>query len=119
VKIALFWTFACLGLAASYVMLKMRYGWYLANEDAHFLDVGFLIATSVIVGLWAFFPSRVAVAVVAAIIFVFPPALKNETFAAMDASFAVLLLIPIALLVCATHFRRVWVYASRQRRPHP
>jgi uncharacterized membrane protein len=91
----------------------MRYGWYLVNEDAHFLDVGFLIAASVIVVLWAFFPSRVATAVVAAIMFLFPPVLKNETFAAMNASFAVFSLIPIALLVAATHFRRVRSYALR------
>lgn len=108
-KIVLFLALACFGLAAGYVIFKLRYGWYLVNEDAHFLDIGFVLAAGLIAVLWAFFPSRVAVAVVGATIFVFPPVLKQETFAAMDIPFAALSLIPIALLVLTTHLRRVWI----------
>ncbi|MDQ0008684.1 hypothetical protein J2T07_000843 [Luteibacter jiangsuensis] len=108
-KIALFLVLACFGLAASYATFKMRYGWYQVNEDAHFLDIGFLTGAGVIVSLWALFPSRVAVAVVGAVIFVFPPVLKQETFAAMDIPFAALSLFLIALLVLVTHLRRVWI----------
>lgn len=107
-KIALFFVLACLGLAASYVAFKMRYGWYLTNENAHLLDIGFLVGSGAIAILWALFPSRVAVAVVGAMIFVFPPVLKPETFAALDVPFGALSLLPIALLVLATHVRRVW-----------
>lgn len=107
-KIALFFVLACFGLAASYAAFKMRYGWYLMNEGVHFLDIGFLIGAGVIVILWALFPSRGAVVVVGAMIFVFPPVLKPETFAVMDGPFATLSLMPIALLVLATHVRRVW-----------
>lgn len=117
-KIALFLVLTCFGLAASYVVFKMRYGWYLANEDAHFLDIGFLLAAGVIVVLLALFPSRVAVAVVGTTIFVFPPVLKQQTFVAMDTPFFALSLIPIALLVLATHLRRVWVRGSYRRQTH-
>ena len=105
-KIALFLVLACLGIAVSYATLKMRYGWYLMNEDAHFLDIGFLIAVAAIVVLWIIFPSRVAVAVVGAMTFVFPALVRPQTFAAVDIPFAALSLIPIALLVLATHLRR-------------
>lgn len=108
-KVILFMVLACFSLAASYATFKMRYGWYLMNEDARFLDVGFLIAASAIVVLWTLFPSRVAVAVVGAMIFVFPSVLKQETFASVDIPFAVLSLVPIALLVLTTHVRRIWI----------
>ncbi|MET4678118.1 MULTISPECIES: hypothetical protein [unclassified Luteibacter] len=102
----LFLSMACIGLVASYVMFKMRYGWYLANADAHFLDLGFLTVACTLVVLWVAFPSRVAVAVVGAALFVFPPLIKPDTFVAIDIPFAALSLIPILLLVIATHFRR-------------
>jgi hypothetical protein len=96
---------ACIGLVASYVMFKMRYGWYLSNADAHFLDLGFLTVACALVVLWVVFPSRVAVAVVGAALFVFPPLLKPDTFVALDVPFAALTLIPIFTLVIATHLR--------------
>ncbi len=106
VKIALFLICACLGMAVSYTLLKMRYGWYLLNQDAHFLDIGFLAAAGAVVVLWSVFPSRVAVALVGAMVFVFPPILRPETFVAVDLPFASFSLIPIALLVLATYLRR-------------
>ncbi|MEZ2419262.1 hypothetical protein [Luteibacter sp. RCC_6_2] len=112
-KIALFLVLACLGLAASYVTLQLRYGWYLMNEDARFLDIGFFFAVGTIVALWALFPNRVTVAIVAAMAFLFPPALKPEIFPVVDIPFAALSLIPIAVLVLATHVRRVW-FAGRR-----
>lgn len=102
----LFLVTACIGLVASYVMFKMRYGWYLANADAHFLDLGFLTVACALVVLWVVFPSRVAVAVVGAALFVFPPLLKPDTFVGLDIPFAALSLIPIFLLVIATHLRQ-------------
>ena len=103
----LFWIFAGLGLALSYATLKLRYAWYISNDDARFLDAGYLLVAGAIIALWFFFPSRVLVALLAAILFVFPTVFRPETFVWLDLSSALFFLVPVMLLVCATHWRRI------------
>ncbi|KLD72897.1 hypothetical protein FZ025_01000 [Xanthomonas hyacinthi] len=96
---------AAIAVVAHYFSFKMRYGWYTTDEQAMFLNTGFLILLGVIVLLWAFAPTKLGVALIGIAAVVFPWALRPDTFPAIDFPFATLSLIPIALLVGATHLR--------------
>src|SRR5688572_26559675 len=90
---------AVIAVVTHYFSFKMRYGWYTSNAEAAFLNAGFLMLLSVLALLWALFPTRIGVAAIGAGAVVFPWALRPEAFPALDVPFALLSLIPIALLV--------------------
>lgn len=84
----------------------MRYGWYTNDEEAAFLNFGFLVLLAGIFLLWLIYPSRIGVAVLGFSGVAFPFLFRPETFPALDIPFAMLSLIPVALLVSATHLRQ-------------
>lgn len=96
---------AVIAIIVHYFTFKLRYGWYTNSEEAAFLNAGFFLLFSVIFLQWVFFPTRIGVAIAGAAILVFPWALRPDAFPALDAPFVALSLIPIALLVGATHLR--------------
>ena len=101
---------ALTALGAHYLMFEMRYFWYVTAEDAHFMHLLYTACVTVILLLWAFFPSRIAVALVGTFALFFPhlffaadarPVLGR----AIDAQSVAVATAVMALLLFATHLR--------------
>lgn len=97
---------AAVALVAIWFVFELRYMWYVDAERFRFLRLGFISGVGLIVLLWAFYPSRILVGLVAIAIFVFPPALRSDQFVSLDlASFPWIVGVAL-LLVGATELRR-------------
>ncbi|HEL5339978.1 TPA: hypothetical protein UOJ00_002975 [Stenotrophomonas maltophilia] len=96
---------AVAGVGLLYALLKMRYGWYTNGSQSTFLTAGFVAGLVGIVALWFVYPSRVAVALLGVGILVFPAILRSDEFVAPDLPFFAYALVPLGLLVGATHLR--------------
>lgn len=106
----LFIVSALAALAVHYFMFEMRYMWYVTAEDARFMHLVYAGCIAAILLLWAFFPSRIAVALVGAFALFFP-----HFFFASDARPLLgrtidlpgigIALVALGLLVLATHLR--------------
>lgn len=104
---------AALALVVHYFMFEMTYLWYVKVEEARLVRGIYAAVVAVIVGLLAFFPSRIAVGLVGLFGLYFPhlifasnarPLLGREiTLAGIGVT-----LVSVALLVVATHFRLKW-----------
>lgn len=101
---------ALTALAAHYLMFEMRYLWYVTMEDARFMRLVYAACIAAILLLWAFSPSRIAVAFVGTFALFFP----HIFFAAdtrpilgrtIDVQSAAMAAAAIALLLLATHLR--------------
>lgn len=109
----LFLISAVLALAVHYFMFEMTYLWYVKVEEARLMRGIYAAVVAVIVALWAFLPSRIAVGLVGLFGLYFPhlifandarPLLGREiTLAGIGVT-----LVSAALLVVATHFRLKW-----------
>lgn len=100
---------AALGLY--YLMFEFRYLWYVEVEQAALMRSIFAASIALIALLWAAYPSRIAVAMIAIVGLFFPhvlfdadarPLLGRTVDFAMIAMSAV----PVLLLVVATQLRR-------------
>lgn len=96
---------AMVAAAVLFVLFKMRYGWYTSSSEAMFLNVGFCVGIAAILSLWVYFPTRAGVALAGISTLAFPTLLRPNVFAPLDVFFAIYAIIPIALLVVATHLR--------------
>jgi bacteriorhodopsin len=104
-RLLLFFVVAVVAVVALYVLFKLRYGWYTNDAQATFLNIGFLIALTAISVLWAGYPTRIGVAFLGIAVLAFPAILRPSEFVMLDAPFAVYAIIPVALLIGATHLR--------------
>ncbi len=96
---------ALAALGIYYLMFEFRYLWYVESGQAVLLRSIFAGSVAVIVVLWLAWPSRIAVALVAALGMFFPH-LLFDSGRALDLASIGLALIPMSLLVLATHLRR-------------
>lgn len=97
---------AVIAVVVHFLLFKMRYGWYTSNEEATFLNVGFFATLLVILFLWAFYPTRIGVALAGIATIVFPFVLRPQSFPTLNWGYVALSLIPLALLVFATYLRQ-------------
>lgn len=104
-KLRFFMT-ATLALTLHFALFKLRYGWYTTEQTSSFLSIGYATCALSILLLWAFYPSRVLVAIAAIFALVFPFIFLPETFAQPNLGFAAFATIPVALLIFATHLRK-------------
>jgi len=109
---------AALGLYA--VMFEFRYLWYVEAAQATLMRTIFAGSVALIVLLWAVFPSRIAVAVVAITGLFFPHAIFDAGARpllgrAIDFPALAVSLVPVLLLVLATHLRRKTVGPALQK----
>lgn len=96
---------AIIALVTHFALFKMRYGWYTTDEASAFLSIGYAICLLGVALLWAFYPSRVGVALFGIVALVFPFLVRPEIFVRPDLGFAAFATVPIALLIAATYFR--------------
>jgi hypothetical protein len=100
-----FLVLSVVAMTLTFVMFKLRYGWYIGDNQAIFLNSGFATGGALIIFLWFVFPSRVATAALGAAIFLFPPLLRPDFFVPLDVAFGLYASIPLSLLVIAAHLR--------------
>jgi hypothetical protein len=101
---------ALIALAVHYFMFEMRYMWYVSAEDARFMHLVYAGCLGAILLLWAFFPSRIAVAAVGCFALFFPhfffaPDARPLLGRAIDLQGIGIALIAVSLLVLATYLR--------------
>lgn len=96
---------AALALTVLFLAFELRYMWYVSRENFIFLRSLFGISLLVIVLLWAFYPSRILVALVVLACFALPPLLRGATFVQLDAASLGAVLLCALLLVGATELR--------------
>ncbi len=110
-SLLLFFVIAILGLALHFFLFEMRYMWYVSQEDFRLLRGGYIASVVVIAALWAFYPSRILVAITGLLALFFPhlyyaqdarPLLGRE----IDLPSIIFALLGVALLVAATELRR-------------
>ena len=110
-SLLLFFVIAILGLVLHFFIFEMRYMWYVNQGDFRLLRGGYIAFVVVIAALWAFYPSRVLVAIVGLLALFFPhlyyapdarPLLGRE----IDLPTVIFALLGVALLVAATELRR-------------
>lgn len=102
---------AVVALAVHYFMFEMRYMWYVSADDAQFMRMIYGACVGAILLLWAFFPSRIVVALVGAFALFFPhffytAAARPLLGRAIDGQGMAVAGVAIGLLVLATHLRR-------------
>lgn len=104
--VVLFLLSAVLGLTVFFLAFELRYMWYVSRENFIFLRA--IVGGSVlaVLGLWAFYPSRILVALIVAACFTLPPLLRGTTFVQLDAASLGAVLLCALLLVGATELRR-------------
>lgn len=111
--LVLFLVCAVLALVVHYFMFEMTYLWYVQVGEARLMRGVYASIVAAILGLWAVFPSRIAVGLVGLFGLYFPhlifasdarPLLGREITVAGVA----VTLVSVALLVIATHFRLKW-----------
>ena len=107
----LFIVCAVIALSAHFLIFEMRYMWYLDIQDHKLLRGGYIACACAILALWAFFPSRVLVALLGVLALFFPhlyyatgarPLLGRE----IDLATIWFALLSVATLVGATELRR-------------
>ena len=108
----IFVTTALIFLVVHFFLFSFRYGWYVTPDEADFLIMGYAIGVSAILLLWAFFPSRLAAALVAAGLFLFPPMLRPQDFPGLNTGFTLCATVVVLLAIVATHFRPKSVQAA-------
>ena len=94
-----------MSLAVLLVVFELRYVWYVDSTDLQILRGGFTAGALVLVVLWVFFPSKIAIAVIGLVILLFPNILPEHRLP-ISTAFAALVLFCIALLVAAGEVRR-------------
>lgn len=114
-----FLTSAALALVVHYFTFEMTYLWYVMVEEAHLMRSIYAMVVAVIVVLWVFFPSRIAIGLVGLFGLYFPhlifasdarPLLGRDiTLSGFSVT-----LVSIALLIVATHFRLKWKQGKPQ-----
>lgn len=113
VRMSIFFAVAIVSLVLHFLMFELRYMWYLSPADARFLRIGYLIFATAIIALWIFLPSRLLVATISFVCFLFPPLLRGDRFPSLlagevpgDGGIVGFVLFSVLLLVIATELRR-------------
>lgn len=101
---------AIAALALHFFLFEMRYMWYPPIEVFRIWRMGYIVCIAVIFALWAFFPSRVMVAIVGlvAIFFphLYPSGVVDQMGRQLDLPSLGLALLSVLFLVGATELRR-------------
>lgn len=112
IVLLLFFVAAVAALALHFFLFEMRYMWYPPIEASRLWRIGYVAFVALIAALWAFFPSRIMVAIVGffAMFFphLYPPGVVSQMGRHFDLSSLGVALIPVALLILATHLRVKW-----------
>lgn len=109
----LFLISAVLALVVHYFMFEMTYLWYVQIEEARLMRGIYATVVAIILLLWVFFPSRIAVGLMGLFGLYFPHLIFSSNARPLvgreiTLSGAGVTLVSIALLVVATQFRRRW-----------
>jgi hypothetical protein len=72
IRIVLFFVSAALALGVHLFLFEMRYMWYVEPDDYRLLRGVYIACAGTVIALWAMFPSRILVALVALIALFFP-----------------------------------------------
>jgi hypothetical protein len=105
-KLLFFLAVGITALLTNLLLFQLRYVWYLSSEDFTFLMGGYAACILGIILLWLRFPSRVLVATIALLVFIFPPLLDSYKYVNLDSDFFIFVLCNLLLFIIATELRR-------------
>lgn len=111
-KLVAFLLLAFLAIGVHFLGFELRYAWYLSPKEVKFLRYGYVICIFCIFLLWLFYPSRVLVAALGLIAFVFPIILgpvilgDEHIFVPLDWKYSGFVILSLLMLICATELRR-------------
>ena len=88
-----------------YFVFMLRYGWYVRPDELVILLGGFALGATILVALWFFLPSRIAIAATALAVLLFPQ-LFHTLSVPLNVGFLLFALINTLVLVAACEFRR-------------
>jgi hypothetical protein len=109
VRAAIFLLVAVLALVVYFYLFGFRYMMFMSPATMMSTGIaGFVAIPVLIIGcLWAYFPSRLWVAIVGLTGLLLPPFYDRRLFPPLDAPFLGFVLVSIGLLVGATQLRRI------------
>jgi len=99
-------TSCLLALAVHFGIFELRYTWYIKSQDASFIFGGYILSILLIGASWIWRPSRFFVGVTGLLALIFPPLLRSDAFAPVDAKFLTFVAASVLLLIGATELRR-------------